>query len=38
MSRPAHDCSYTYAPISWSNNPDTWEAARLQLAHIIDGQ
>jgi len=35
---PANDCSYTYAPISWSDNPDDWEAARAQLAHIIDGQ
>jgi hypothetical protein len=34
---PKNDCSYTYAPISWSNNPDDWEAARAQLAHIIDG-
>jgi hypothetical protein len=23
---------------SWSSNPDDWEAARLALAHIIDGQ
>ena len=35
---PANDCSYTYAPISWSDNPDDWEAARAALAHIIDGQ
>jgi hypothetical protein len=35
---PATDCSYTYAPISWSNDPDVWEAARAQLAHIIDGE
>jgi hypothetical protein len=35
---PVSDCSYTYAPISWSNDPDDWEAARAQLAHIIDGQ
>jgi hypothetical protein len=35
---PANDCSYTYAPISWSDKPDDWEAARAQLAHIIDGQ
>jgi hypothetical protein len=33
-----NDCSYTYAPISWSDNPDDWEAARAALAHIIDGQ
>jgi len=35
---PVNDCSYTYAPVSWSDNPDDWEAARLALAHIIDGQ
>jgi hypothetical protein len=35
---PVNDCSYSYAPISWSNNPDDWEAARAKLAHIIDGQ
>jgi hypothetical protein len=35
---PAMDCSYTYAPASWSNNPDDWESARSSLAHIIDGQ
>lgn len=35
---PKNDCTYTYSPISWSNNPDDWESARAQLAHIIDGQ
>ncbi len=35
---PANDCSYTYAPPSWSDDPDAWEAARAALAHIIDGQ
>jgi hypothetical protein len=35
---PANDCSYSYAPISWSNDPDDWESARSALAHIIDGQ
>jgi hypothetical protein len=35
---PTSDCSYTYAPPSWSDNPDDWEAARAALAHIIDGQ
>lgn len=35
---PTSDCSYTYAPVSWSDKPDDWEAARLALAHIIDGQ
>jgi len=33
-----NDCSYTYAPITWSDDPDDWEAARAALAHIIDGQ
>ena len=32
------DCSYTYDPVSWSTKPDDWEAARAQLAHIIDGR
>ena len=35
---PVNDCSYTYAPVSWSDNPDDWETARASLAHIIDGQ
>jgi len=35
---PTSDCSYTYAPITWSADPDDWEAARTALAHIIDGQ
>jgi len=35
---PVNDCSYTYAPASWSDDPDDWEAARAALAHIIDGQ
>jgi hypothetical protein len=35
---PASDCSYTYAPVSWSDDPNDWESARAQLAHIIDGQ
>jgi hypothetical protein len=35
---PATQCTYFYGPVSWSNNPDNWEAARRQLAHIIDGQ
>lgn len=35
---PTNDCSYSYAPPSWSNDPDEWEAARAALAHIIDGQ
>jgi hypothetical protein len=35
---PTNDCSYSYAPSSWSNDPDDWETARAALAHIIDGQ
>jgi hypothetical protein len=35
---PVSDCSYSYAPISWSRSPDDWESARAALAHIIDGQ
>lgn len=34
---PTSDCSYSYAPPSWSDNPDDWESARAQLAHVIDG-
>jgi hypothetical protein len=33
---PVNDCSYFKGPISWSENPDNWESARLQLADIID--
>jgi hypothetical protein len=29
------DCTYYQGPVSWSNNPDVWESARLQLADII---
>ncbi len=35
---PTSDCSYSYAPVSWSIDPDDWETARAALAHIIDGQ
>jgi hypothetical protein len=35
---PTNDCSYSYAPVSWSIDPDDWETARAALAHIIDGQ
>jgi len=35
---PTNDCSYSYAPVSWSTDPDDWETARAALAHIIDGQ
>jgi hypothetical protein len=31
------DPTYKHCDISWSTNPDDWEAARLQLANIIDG-
>lgn len=31
-----NDCSYYKGPVSWSNNPDDWEAARAKLADIID--
>ena len=30
------DPTYVYCDISWSNNPDDWEAARRQLADIIE--
>jgi hypothetical protein len=33
---PVNDCTYFIGPISWSENPDHWESARLQLANIID--
>jgi hypothetical protein len=32
------DPSWVLADISWSINPDDWDNARAQLAHIIDGQ
>jgi hypothetical protein len=35
VSDPA-DPTWVLAPISWSTNPDDWEAARLQLAEIIE--
>ena len=31
------DPTWVIAPISWSTNPDDWEAARQQLADIIEG-
>jgi hypothetical protein len=34
---PVADCSYSYAPVSWSADPDVWEAARAELASILDG-
>jgi hypothetical protein len=35
VSDPA-DPSWVMCPISWDINPDTWEAARKQLADILD--
>jgi hypothetical protein len=32
------DPTWVRTDISWSINPDDWEAARKELAHIIDGQ
>jgi hypothetical protein len=32
---PASDPSWYSGTISWSNNPDDWEAGRLELARII---
>lgn len=34
---PVADCSYSYAPVRWSADPDVWEAARAELASILDG-
>jgi len=31
------DPTYVYADISWPTDPDAWEAARKELADIIDG-
>lgn len=31
------DPTYVHADISWSTDPDVWEAARAQLAAIIEG-
>lgn len=31
-----NDPTYVTTDISWSTNPDVWEAARLELANIID--
>jgi hypothetical protein len=36
VSDPA-DPTWVLAPISWSTDPDNWEAARLKLAEIIEG-
>jgi hypothetical protein len=32
------DPSYVYSDISWSTDPDDWEAARSELADIIEGR
>ena len=32
------DPTYVYTDLSWSNDPDVWEAARTQLADIIEGK
>lgn len=37
ISDPA-DPTWVLAPPSWNTNPDAWEAARLQLADIIEGK
>jgi len=29
------DPTYVHTDVSWSNNPDTWEAARAELAEIL---
>ncbi len=33
-----NDPSYKKCDLGWSTNPDTWEAARAQLANIIEGK
>jgi hypothetical protein len=33
-----NDPTWVLAPPSWNTNPDSWEAARLQLAAIIEGK
>jgi hypothetical protein len=33
-----NDPTWVLAPISWSTDPDDWEAAREQLADIIEGR
>ena len=33
----SYDESWVYSDISWSNDPDVWEAARAELADIIEG-
>ena len=38
VTDPKDPTYYDNVGPSWSSNPDDWEAARLALAHIIDGQ
>ncbi len=35
---PGGDPSWFRGPVSWSSDPDVWEAARAQLAAIISGK
>ncbi len=32
------DPTYLNGPVSWSDDPNVWEAARLELANIIEGK
>jgi hypothetical protein len=32
------DPTWQLCPLGWPTDPDIWESARAQLAHIIDGQ
>jgi len=32
------DPTYVYADISWPTDPDVWEAARRELADILDSE
>ncbi len=37
VENPA-DPTYLNGPVSWSDDPSVWEAARLELANIIEGK
>ncbi len=37
VDNPA-DPTYRNGPVSWSDDPSVWEAARLELANIIEGK
>lgn len=37
VENPA-DPTYLNGPVSWSDDPNVWEAARLELANIIEGK